>query len=577
MMQTKDALSESSPADLLLHGKVVNVCAGDISESYVGIKDGIVTYVGKKPMPARNLVRLNSEYILPAYIDGHIHIESSLMIPSQFAATVIPKGTCCVVADPHEIANVRGVEGIRFMMKDSSRTPLRVYFMIPSCVPATHLETSGATIGLKEIEELKKAKKILGLGEVMNFQGVINRDKTVMDKIRACKGMVIDGHAPGLRGEELSAYVSAGIGSDHESVSKDEAREKHSLGMWIMIREGSTAKNLTELAGIVSKGSPERVMLVTDDRHAGDLSTEGHMDHCLRRAVEEGIDPIDAVRMATLKPAQYFGLKNLGSIAPGKRADIVIAKDLKEFKAKTVLIAGKIVAKDGEYLGGLKGLLTDAAVKGTVNLEEVQPEDLRMKCPRKGIKGKEKATARVIGIVEDQVITEELRYGIEVRRGEAQPDPEKDLLKILVAERHKGTGRIGRGFVKGFGLEHGAIASTVAHDSHNVIAVGTNDEDLCRAMNRLREIDGGFAIADGNRILDELPLPIAGLMTSLKASHIARKVKELKETSAQLGCNLRNPFMTLSFLTLPVIPKLKITDYGLVDAEELKVVDLFFE
>jgi len=281
--------------------------------------------------------------------------------------------------------------------------------------------------------------------------------------------------------------------------------------------------------------------------------------------------------MATLKPAQYFGLKNLGSITPGRSADIVIVNNLKQFKAKTVLIAGKIVAKDGEYMGGLKGVLTDAAVRRTVNLKEVQPEDLRIKCPRKGIKGKEKATARVIGIVEDQVITEELRYEMELCRGEAQPDPERDLLKILVAERHKGTGRIGKGFVKGFGLEHGAIASTVAHDSHNVIAVGTNDEDLCRAMNRLREIDGGFVIADRNRILDELPLPIAGLMTSLKASDIAQKVKELKETSAQLGCNLRDPFMTLSFLALPVIPKLKITDYGLVDAEELKVVDLFLE
>jgi len=411
----------------------------------------------------------------------------------------------------------------------------------------------------------------------MNFQGVINRDKTVMEKIRACKGMVIDGHAPGLRGEALSAYVSAGIGSDHESVSKDEALEKHSLGMWIMMREGSTAKNLTELAGIVSRGSPERVMLVTDDKHAEDLLTEGHMDHCLRRAVEEGIDPIDAVRMATLKPAQYFGLKDLGRIAPGKSADIVIVNDLKEFKAKTVLIAGKIVAKDGEYMDGLKGVLTDAAVERTVNLKEVQPEDLRIMGPREDIEGKEKATARVIGIVEDQVITEELRYEIELCRGEAQPDPERDLLKILVAERHKGTGRIGKGFVKGLGLEHGAIASTVAHDSHNVIAVGTEDEDLSRAMNRLREIDGGFVIADGNRILDELPLPIAGLMTSLKASGIAQKVKELKENSAQLGCTLRNPFMTLSFLALPVIPKLKITDHGLVDAEELKVVDLFLE
>ena len=577
MVPLKNALPESPPADLLLHGSLVNVYAGDISESYVGIKDGMVSYVGSKPIPARSLLRLHSQCILPAYIDGHIHIESSLMIPSQFAATVIPRGTCCVVADPHEIANVKGVEGIRFMMEDSSRTPLRTYFMIPSCVPATHLETSGATIGLKEIEELKKSKRILGLGEVMNFQGVINRDKTIMEKIGACEGMVIDGHAPGLRGEELSAYVSAGIGSDHESVSGEEAREKHSLGMWIMIREGSTAKNLSELAGIVSKGSPERVMLVTDDRNAEDLLTEGHMDHCLRRAVEEGIEPVDAVRMATIKPAQYFGLTNLGEIAPGKWADIVVVNDLEQFEAKMVLIAGKIAAKDGQYLGGFTSPPPSVAVKGTVNIREVQPKDLSIKHCREEIEGKEKVTARVIGIVEDQVTTQELRYEMEVRRGEVHSDPERDLLKICVAERHKGTGRIGKGFVKGFGLKYGALASTVAHDSHNTIAIGTSDVDLCKAMNRLRETNGGFVIANGNRIPDELPLPIAGLMTSQEASDIASKVKELRETSATLGCTLNHPFMTLSFLALPVIPKLKITDHGLVDAEELKVVDLFIE
>ncbi len=389
--------------------------------------------------------------------------------------------------------------------------------------------------------------------------------------------MVIDGHAPGLRGEELSAYVSAGIGSDHESVSKEEAREKHSLGMWIMIREGSTAKNLSELAGIVSKGSPERVMLVTDDKHAEDLLTEGHMDHCLRRAVEEGIEPVDAARMATIKPAKYFGLTNLGEIAPGKWADIVIVNDLEQFEAKMVLMAGKIAAKDGQYLGGFTGPPPSVAVKRTMNMRKVQPKDLSIKYCRENRKGEGKVTARVIGIAEDQVTTRELRYEMEVRRGEVHADPERDLLKICVAERHKGTGRIGKGFVKGFGLKHGALASTVAHDSHNTIAVGTSDVELCRAMNRLRETNGGLVVADRNRILDELPLPIAGLMTSLEASDIASKVKELRETSATLGCTLNNPFMTLSFLALPVIPKLKITDYGLVDAEGLKVVDLFVE
>jgi len=303
-------------ADLLIHGNLVNVYLGDISESYVGIKDGKIIYVGGKRIRAIKHLDVDSKFILPGYIDGHVHIESSLVTPSQFALATIPRGTCCIIADPHEIANVLGIKGIEFMIKDSAKTPLKVYFMIPSCVPATNLETSGAKIGLKEVRELKKFKQILGLGEVMNFPGVINGDEEVLAKIEACRGMVIDGHAPGLRGEALCAYVAAGIGSDHESIAAEEAMEKLSLGMWVMIREGSTAKNLSELASIVSKGVPERVMLVTDDQHADDLLIKGHLDHVLRRAVEEGIDPVDAVRMVTIKPAEYFGLRSLGGVSP---------------------------------------------------------------------------------------------------------------------------------------------------------------------------------------------------------------------------------------------------------------------
>jgi len=571
-----DPALSRSPVDLLLHGSLVNVYSGNISELHVGIRGGKIAYVGKKPIPSRVFAGLDSEYMVPAYIDGHIHIESSLLIPSQFASAVIPRGTCCVVADPHEIVNVRGVEGVTFMIMDSLRTPLRVYFMIPSCVPATHLETSGAKIGLREVRQLKRLKQILGLGEVMNSQGVINRDEEVLGKIEACRGMVIDGHAPGLRGEELCAYISAGINSDHESVTEDEAAEKLSLGMWIMIREGSTAKNLPELVRILSNGSPERAMLVTDDRHAEDLLTEGHIDNCLRRAVEAGVDPVDAVRMATLKPAEYFGLKDLGGIAPGKWADIAIVNNLREFMAEKVFIGGKIVAKDGEYLGGTKGRLTADAEKRTVNLKEMQPQDLSILDNQKQATREEaEVTARVIGIVEDQIVTEDLRYGMRLHKGQVQSDPERDLLKICVVERHRGTGRIGKGFVKGFELKEGAIASTVAHDSHNAIAAGTNDSDLCMAINRLRDIGGGLVILNEGKVLGELPLPVAGLMTTLEAAEVAGRVKKLKETCATLGCKLRNPFMTLSFLALPVIPKLKITDYGLVDVEKFEIVNLF--
>jgi len=571
-----DPALSRSPVDLLLHGSLVNVYSGNISELHVGIRGGKIAYVGKKPIPSRVFAGLDSEYMVPAYIDGHIHIESSLLIPSQFASAVIPRGTCCVVADPHEIVNVRGVEGVTFMIMDSLRTPLRVYFMIPSCVPATHLETSGAKIGLREVRQLKRLKQILGLGEVMNSQGVINRDEEVLGKIEACRGMVIDGHAPGLRGEELCAYISAGINSDHESVTEDEAAEKLSLGMWIMIREGSTAKNLPELVRILSNGSPERAMLVTDDRHAEDLLTEGHIDNCLRRAVEAGVDPVDAVRMATLKPAEYFGLKDLGGIAPGKWADIAIVNNLREFMAEKVFIGGKIVAKDGEYLGGTKGRLTADAEKRTVNLKEMQPQDLSIPDNQKQATREEaEVTARVIGIVEDQIVTEDLRYGMRLHKGQVQSDPERDLLKICVVERHRGTGRIGKGFVKGFELKEGAIASTVAHDSHNAIAVGANDSDIYMAINRLRDIGGGLVILNEGKVLGELPLPVAGLMTTLEAAEVAGRVKKLKETCATLGCKLRNPFMTLSFLALPVIPKLKITDYGLVDVEKFEIVNLF--
>jgi len=559
-------------ADLLLHGNLVNVYSGCISESYVGVKDGRVIYIGGNRIRAGKIIEVGSRYILPAYIDGHIHIESSLLIPSQFAVTVIPRGTCCVIADPHEIANVCGIKGIEFMIEDSNRTPLKVYFMIPSCVPATRLETSGAEIGLEEIEHLKRNERILGLGEVMNFLGVIMGDENVLAKIRACEGMIIDGHAPGVRGRNLCAYVAAGIMSDHESITADEALEKLSLGMWIMIREGSTAKNLAELSKIVSKGCPERVMLVTDDQHADDLISEGHMDRVLRRAVEEGIDPIDAVRMVTVKPADYFGLRRLGAVAPGKSADITIVNNLKEFKAEIVLIDGKIVAKDGEYLAGVKRSIIRESVRETVNTAEITPEDLKISSP--GIMDGW-TEVWTIQIIPDQIVTEKVKCKLPVRNGNVYPNAEIDTAKICVVERHHGTGRIGRGFVRGFGLRRGALASTVAHDSHNIVAVGMSDDELCRAINRVREIGGGLVVADEERIKCELPLPIAGLMSDRDAEFIAERMKDLNETVHSLGCNLKSPFMTLSFLALPVIPKLKITDLGLVDVEKMKLISIF--
>ncbi|MEM1515504.1 MAG: adenine deaminase [Candidatus Bathyarchaeia archaeon] len=559
------------PLDILVSGQIVDVYRGVVFEGYVGIKGKLIVYVGFRPKPSRERIDFPEKYVLPAYIDGHIHIESTFMTPSSLARAIIPRGTCCIIADPHEIANVLGLEGIMFMMRDSEKTPLKVYFMIPSSVPSTNLETSGAEIGLEEIRVLRGFKRILGLGEVMNYLGVINKNRDVLDKVMACKDMIIDGHAPGLRGEMLCAYVLAGIGSDHEVLDVDEAAEKISLGMWIMVREGSTVKSIAKLKAIISRGCPERVMLVTDDRHADDIVSEGHIDHCLRRAVEEGIDPIDAIRMVTLKPSEYFGLRNLGGISPGKTADIVIVDDLRNFNAKLVLIDGKLVAKDGKYLYTERAEEREVRLGG-INIGDLKPESLQIRHPR--IRHG-RASVRVIDLIENQIYTEEEHSELDVIDGIVRSDPNKDILKVCVVERHRGSDRIGLGFVRGFGLRSGAIASTVAHDSHNIIAVGIDDRDIYRAVLRLREMNGGLTVTHDGRVLAELPLPVAGLMSSLDAEEISIKIRGLGEAAKRLGCKVRDPFMALSFLSLPVVPKLKITDYGLIDAERQRIVSLF--
>lgn len=555
--------------DLILHGNLVNVYSGNTFESHIGIKDKMIVYVGKNTIPSKKQIELGSKYILPGYIDAHIHIESSMMTPSNYARVVVPRGTTCVIADPHEIANVKGVDGIKFMISDSKKAPLKFYFMIPSCVPTSDLETSGAIIGLDEIKKIRKLDRIIGLGEVMNFPSVISHNKDMMDKIHACRDMPIDGHAPGLRGLDLCNYISAGIFSDHESTEKEEAFEKLSLGMWVMIREGSASKNLSELIKIVTKENSRRFILVIDDKHVEDLLVEGDIDYNLRKAVNEGLDPIDAIRMVTLNPAEYYGLKYLGGISPGKYADLVVVNNLEDFNAVFVIIDGKIVANKGQYLIKAEEKLVKNSVMKTMNLKEIHPEDLTIKYSRE----KDFVTVRVIGVVENQIYTKELRYDLEIKDGNIVTDLEHDVLKIFVLERHKNSGRIGKGFVKGFGLKKGAIASSIAHDSHNIIAVGVDDKDICLAVNRIREMEGGIIAVAEEKILGELPLPVAGLMSTLEAENIVVNLKKL----SKLGCSISAPFMTLSFLALPVIPDLKITDYGLVDVRKFNFVDLIIK
>jgi len=555
--------------DIILHGNLVNVYTCMISESYVGIKDKIITYVGSDPIRSKERIELGSKYILPGFINAHMHIESSLMIPSQFARIVVPRGTTCVIADAHEIANVKGLDGMKFMLSNSRSTPLKAYFMIPSCVPATHLETSGAKIGIDEIKKLSRFKRIIGLGEFMDFPGIINKKEKDLEKINTCKDMVIDGHAPMLRGRDLCTYISAGIFSDHECTTKEEALEKLSLGMWIMIREGTAERNLTELVKIVSKENSRHFMLVTDDKDAGDLLVEGDVDHNLRKAVREGVNPIDAIRMVTLNPAEYYCLRHLGGVSPGKSADIVVVNDLKDFSAELVMIDGKIVAREGRYLIKDKEVSIKKSIRETMNLKEIHPDDLAITYGKK-----KNVTVRVIGAIEDQIYTKGLEHDLKVERKHLYSDPDSDVIKICVAERHKDSGRIGKGFVKGFGLKEGAIASSVSHDSHNIIVVGTDDQDMCVAVNKLKQMGGGFIAVNDEKILEKLPLPVAGLMSTWNAEDIVVNLNNLHEEVAKLGCSLNSPFMTLSFLALPVIPELKITDFGLVDVNKFDFVPL---
>ena len=551
-------------ADLVLkNANLVNVCSGEIYETDIAIARGLIVglgnYSGRKEIDAKE------DYAVPGLIDGHTHIEMSMLSVSEFAKAVVPRGTTAVVADPHEIANVLGVAGIRALLADARTTPLKVFCMAPSCVPSTDpslgLETSGAQIDHEEIRDLLQWVGIIGLAEVMNFVGVITKEAEMWNKIEVAKSLkaTIDGHAPLLRGKELNAYVLSGIGSDHESVSYEEALEKLRLGMRVMVREGSAAKNLNAIAPLLKSADTRNCMLVTDgDRTPLDLQGEGYLDYVLRRAIEEGIDPVKAVQMCTINTAQWFKLDDfIGSISPGKCADIVLLKDLDKFEVETVVVNG---TPDFAPASGYASKYPQYGE--SVRINRVKTEDFSVKFTT-GSK------VRIIGIIEGELLTEEI---VEEISG---IDPARDILKIGLVERHHYSGNIGVGFVKGFGLKAGAVASSIGHDSHNIVVIGTNEADMALACNRLKEIGGGIVLCDENEIKNELALPIAGLMSDDPLDEVARKQRELEAELSVRGCKLKAPFITMSFIALPVIPKLKITDKGLVDVEKLKIVEVF--
>ena len=554
------------PCDLVLkNGRVVNVFDCTITSADVGICGnriaGIGTYHGLEEQD------LTGAYLCPGFIEGHIHIESSMLTPGRFAEVVVPRGTTTVVCDPHEIANVLGMDGIAYMLASAEPTHLDLFAVVPSCVPATHMENSGATLSADEIDALLGKNGIVGLGEMMNFPGTIFGDEDVLAKLLAAcrRNMLIDGHAPGLRGPDLQAYCAAGISSDHECTDLDEAREKLAAGMYIFIREGSTAKNMEALLPLVTPATSRRFVLVTDDRHVDDLLTEGHLDHILRRAVSLGLDPVTAVQLVTINPAERFGLNQRGAIAPGYLADLVVVNDLTDFAVTEVYKNGQPVQelcnKHGQQLHQGPSLSSSMHIDWT-------RVDFRLPA-RAGTN-----LIRVIGCVEHQIVTTAEQAVAKVENGLLVSDPERDLLKIAVIERHHGSGNMGLGFVRGFGLKNGAIASTIAHDSHNLLVVGSEDGYMERAARELEKTGGGIALITHDREL-VLPLPIAGLMSETDPEQIAASVAEINAAAIQAGIVIKNPFMLLSFLALPVIPALKITDHGLIDVESFAPVSLW--
>ena len=558
------------PVDLVLKGaRVVNLFSGKIQETDVAVYDGLIVGVGLE-YHGKEEVDVSGKWIAPGLIDGHLHIESSMLTPSNIAAALVVHGTTAIVADPHEIANVLGLDGINYMLEDSCFLPFDIFFTAPSCVPATHLETSGATLQASDLKGLLDEPRVLGLAEMMNFPGVLMGDDQVLEKIILFRNHVLDGHCPMLSGYDLQAYLSVGIGSDHESTDRREALEKMENGMMLMIREGTSAKNLDELVPLVTDKNSDRFCFVSDDLHAEDIRERGHLDFVVKKAVQSGLDPVTAIRLSTLNPAQYFGLRGRGAIAPGYRADIVVLDDLNDFDVSSVYKDGRLVVKDGELIDFLKNPADSLPCKHEpLNIAQLRPEDFRI--PHPG------GRARVIELVPGQIITL-IRYEeVESIDGFVKTDVETDLLKLSVVERHRGSGNIGLGMVKGFGFIEGAIASSVAHDSHNVIVAGVNDEELCRAVEVVRDMGGGLAVVRGRDTLAKVPLEIGGLMSTQPLGPLVKSIAAVKEAARGLGCQLDEPFMALSFLALPVIPELKLTDRGLVDVNSFEIVPLFVD
>lgn len=562
--EVKIARGDEKASLVFKNCKVVNVLNGQIEVGDIAMEKGLIVGVGD--YEGYEEIDLGGRYVCPGFIDGHVHIESSMLTPSQFTTLVLPLGTTTVIADPHEIANVCGLKGIEYMLNASKKVPLDVFVMLPSCVPSTAYEVAGAVLDAKELVTMKFHDNVLGLGEMMNYPGVIQGNRMVHEKLEMMEGSMIDGHAPQVTGKDLNAYIAAGVRTDHECTTKEELLEKVGKGMYVHIREGSATRDLDTLLEGVTPENSRRLMFCTDDKQPMDIIREGHIDHNVRRAIERGISPITAIQMATLNTAECYKLSNKGAIAPGFDADLLILSDLEKLVVDEVYKKGVKVAKDQRPLFEVDAEI-DENVLNTVRIDDVANINLDLRIPS-GI-------ARVIGLRDDSIITNHAIRKVDIKDQLFVHHKKLDILKLAVIERHKNTGNIGLGLVEGYGLKHGAVGLTIAHDSHNVIVIGDNDEDMRLAVKELKRSSGGMTICRDGQVLETLTLEVGGLMTDAPMLEVVKQIEVMNALGLSMGINENiEPFMTLAFLALPVIPDLKLTDKGLFDVSSFDFVDI---
>lgn len=553
------------PADLVLkNAEVFHVYTGEFILCDIAIADGYIAGTGS--YFGIEEIDMQGRYITPGFIDAHVHIESSMLIPYQFAKAALPCGVTTIVTDPHEIANVCGAKGIQYMLDATEQLPLNVYFMLPSCVPATDFEDSGAVLLAEDLEPFMEHPRVLGLAEVMNAPGVLQQDENVMAKLEMAGKGRIDGHAPGLTSSQLMGYAAAGITTDHECITKEQALDRLRAGIKVMLREGSAAKNMRGLLPTVNPDTAPYFMFCADDKIPAELLDSGYINYMVKTAIEEGVSVANALQIATINAARHYGIKDAGAILPGRRADLLVFDNLDEWKPRQVYKDGRLAVDNGQLLQ--EGRNCDSSsLEHTVNLAPVTVESFRLPLKTE--------MANVIGLVPYQIVTNKAVLSVKRVDGCAVSDVENDILKLAVLERHHATGNIGLGLVKGFGLKRGALASTVGHDSHNLIVIGTNDEDMLAAVQELQRIGGGICIAEDGQIRGVLPLPVGGLMTNEPALMVAKQQAEMIALAREMGVpEFYSPFLTLAFLSLPVIPSLKLTDRGLVDVDSFKFIPL---